>query len=106
MMYGQEKSDSSIVAMKSANKPVKAGAELMEPRGEAKGTTEWLRMRRTQCRESVSQRLDRVRQAARLKKKERFTALLHHVDTDLLLCAYLWLKRSVAAGVDGMTWAD
>ncbi len=106
MMYGQEKSDSSIVAMKSANKPVQAGAELMEPRGEAKGNTEWLRMRRTQCRESVSQRLDRVRQAAKHKKKERFTALLHHVDTDLLLSAYLWLKRSAAAGVDGMTWAD
>lgn len=50
MMYGQEKSDSSIVAMKSANKPEQAGAELMEPRGEAKGNTELLRMRRTQCR--------------------------------------------------------
>jgi RNA-directed DNA polymerase len=106
MMYGHEKSDSSIVAMKSANKPVRAGAESMEPRGEAKGNTEWLRMRRTQCRESVSQRLDRVRQAAKHKKKERFTALLHHVDTDLLLASYLWLKRSAAAGVDGMTWAD
>lgn len=105
MMDGQEKSDSPIVAKKSANKPVQAGAESMEPRGEAKGNTGWLRMRRTQSRESVTQRLDRVRQVARHKKKERFTALLHHVDTDLLLTAYFWLKRDAAAGVGGMTWA-
>jgi hypothetical protein len=65
MMYEQEKSDSLIVAMKLANKPVNAGAEPVEPREEAKGNTEKLRMRRTQSRESVLQRLDRVRQEAR-----------------------------------------
>ena len=53
MMNGQEKSDSSIVAMKPTNKPVSAGAESVEPRGEAKGNAQWLRMRRTQCRERV-----------------------------------------------------
>jgi hypothetical protein len=101
MMHEQEKSDSLIVAMKLANKPVNAGAESVEPRGEAKGNTEKLRMRRTQCRESVSQRLDRVRQVARDRKKERFTALLHHVDTDLLLTAYFGLKKNAVAGMDG-----
>ena len=106
MMNGQEKSDSSIVAEKSANKPAQAGAESMEPRGEAEGNTQWQRTCRTQCRENVSQRLERVRQAARHKKKERFTALLHHIDIDLLLTAYFWLKRNAAAGVDGVTWAD
>lgn len=106
MMHGQEKSDSPIVAMKSTNKPARAGAEPMEPRGEAKGNAQWLRTRRTQCRESVSQRLERVRQAARHRKKERFTALLHHIDIDLLLTAYFWLKRNAAAGVDGTMWAD
>ena len=25
---------------------------------------------------------------------------------DLLLCAYFWLKRNAAAGVDGVTWSD
>jgi site-specific recombinase XerD len=60
--------------MKSTNKPARAGAESMERRGEAKGNTEWLRMRRTQCRESVTQRLNRVRQAAKQRKRERFTA--------------------------------
>lgn len=98
MMNGQEKSDSSIVAEKSANTPARAGAESMEPRGQAEGNTQWQRTRRTQCRENVSQRLERVRQAARHKKEERFTALLHHIDIDLLLTAYFWLKRDSAAG--------
>jgi group II intron reverse transcriptase/maturase len=92
--------------MKPVNNPAVTGAESVERRGEAKGNTEWLRMRRTQSRESVSQRLNRVREAARRKKKERFTALLHHIDTDLLLTAYFWLKKKAAAGVDGITWAD
>ena len=37
----------------------------------------------------MSQRLDRVRNAARQRKKERFTALLHHIDFDLLLESFL-----------------
>lgn len=106
MMHGQEKSDSSIVAMKPTNKPASAGAEPVEPRGEAKGNAQWLRMRRTQCRERVYQRLERVRQAARHKKKERFTALMHHINVDLLFTAYYWLKRNAAVGVDGLKWAD
>jgi group II intron reverse transcriptase/maturase len=50
--------------------------------------------------------LERVRTAARLRKKERFTALLHHVTVDLLRDAYSWLKRDAAAGVDGVTWDE
>jgi group II intron reverse transcriptase/maturase len=54
----------------------------------------------------VTQALDRVRQAARLREKERFTALLHHVDVDRLRLAYFELKRKAAPGVDGVTWED
>jgi RNA-directed DNA polymerase len=54
----------------------------------------------------VSQALERVRQAARPRKKEKFTALLHHVDVDLLRLAFLALKRDAAPGVDGVTWQD
>jgi len=54
----------------------------------------------------VSQRLDRVRQAARQRKKERFTALFHYIDTDLLRESFFWLQRKAAAGVDGVTWQD
>ena len=45
-----------------------------------------------------------VREAAKQRKKERFTALLHHVTVDLLKDAYFWLKREAAPGVDGRTW--
>jgi RNA-directed DNA polymerase len=106
MMHGREKSDSSILVKTSGNKPALAGADLTERREEAKGNVQRLNMRRTQSRESVSQQLERVRTAARQRKKERFTALLHHVDFNLLFTAYFWLKRNAAAGVDGVTWAD
>jgi len=108
MMFEPEKSDSAIVAMKLANKTAvsKAVAELVEPRAGTKGNTEQPRTRRTQSRSSVSQRLDRVRNAARQRKKEKFTALLHHIDFDLLLESFLALKRTAAAGVDKVTWED
>ena len=108
MMFEPEKSDSAIVAMKLANKTAvsKAVAELVEPRAGTKGNTEQPRTRRTQSRCSVSQRLDRVRNAARQRKKEKFTALLHHIDFDLLLESFLALKRTAAAGVDKVTWED
>jgi len=54
----------------------------------------------------VTQALDRVRKAARLKKKERFTALLHHITVDTLQTAFYALRRKAAPGVDGMTWQD
>jgi group II intron reverse transcriptase/maturase len=54
----------------------------------------------------VSQGLDRVRHAARQRKKERFTALLHHVTIESLRDAFLALKRRAAPGVDGVTWKD
>jgi group II intron reverse transcriptase/maturase len=54
----------------------------------------------------VSQGLDRVRNAARQRKKEKFTALLHHVTVELLRDAFLALKRRAAPGVDGLTWQD
>jgi hypothetical protein len=52
----------------------------------------------------VTQALDRVRQAARQRKKEKFTALLHHLSTDLFWEAFLALKRDAAPGVDDLTW--
>jgi group II intron reverse transcriptase/maturase len=105
MMDEQEKSDPAIVAGKPANNGGRPPAEPVEPRAGAKGNTVERGTRRTPGRESVSPGLDRVRQAARERKGERFTALLHHVDVDLLRAAYGWLKRDAAAGVDGVTWA-
>ncbi len=108
MMYEPEKSDSAIVAVKLANKAAvsKAVAEPVEPRAGTKGNTQQSHTRRTQCRSSVSQRLNRVRNAARQRRCEKFTALLHHMDFDLLLESFLALKRGAAAGVDKVTWED
>jgi len=60
---------------------------------------------RTQGREGTPSALERVRQAATRDKKQRFTALLHHVyDVERLRAAYLAMKKDAAAGVDGETW--
>jgi len=106
MMHGPEKSDSAVVAMKPANKAGRPVAEWVEPRAGTEGNTGQAHTRRTQSRGSVSQGLDRVRQAAKQRKKEKFTALLHHVTVDLLRDAFLALKRRAAPGVDGVTWQD
>lgn len=104
MMHGPEKSDSSVVAVKPTNKLGRPGAETVEPREGTEGNAGKPRTRRTQSRASVSHGLDRVRQAARQRKKERFTAVFHHVTVDLLKDAYFWLRRDAAPGVDGLTW--
>ena len=106
MMHGPEKSDSAIVAVKPANKAGQPAAEWVEPRAGTEGNAGQPRTRRTQSRDSVSQGLDRVRHAARQRKKERFTALLHHVTVDLLRESFLALQRRAAPGVDGVTWED
>jgi len=54
----------------------------------------------------VSQGLAGVRQAARERKGERFTALLHHLTTELLRESFYALKREAAAGVDGVRWKE
>jgi RNA-directed DNA polymerase len=51
----------------------------------------------------VSQALVRIRQVARAKKKEKFTALFHHLSVDLLEEAFVELKENAAPGVDGLT---
>ena len=104
MMHDREKSDPATVAGKPTNKAVSTAAESVEPRAGAKGNASQQSMHRTQGRERVSQALERVRQAARQRKKEKFTALLHHVSVDLLGMAFFALKRDAAPGVDGLTW--
>src|SRR6266513_2045437 len=103
-MHDREKSDPDIVAEKPTNKAGQPAAESAEPRVGAEGNVSWQSTHRTQGRERVSQALERVRQAARQRKKEKFTALLHHVSVDLLGMAFFALKRDAAPGVDGLTW--
>ena len=104
MMHGMEKSDSAIVAEKSANKGTPVPAESMEPRAEPKGNPGGQSTRRAQDRGSVSQAADRIRQFVQREPRERLTALLHHVTVDALRWAFFELKKDAAAGADGMTW--
>ena len=55
MMYGHEKSDPAIVALKPTNKAERSAAELVEPRAGTKGNAGQLCTRWTQCRISVTQ---------------------------------------------------
>jgi group II intron reverse transcriptase/maturase len=77
----------------------------VEGRGLAEGNSPERNAYRTQGRNDAQSALERVRQAARRERKQRFTALLHHVyDVERLRAAYLALERDAAAGVDGETW--
>jgi hypothetical protein len=63
-MHGREKSDSAILATKPTNKAGRPAAEPVERRAGTNGNVEQQSTRRAQQRESVSQALSRVRQAA------------------------------------------
>jgi RNA-directed DNA polymerase len=115
MMHGHEKSDPAIVAVKPANKAEPAveqstaeptAAEPGEPRAGTKGNADQQSTCRTQSRVSVSQALDRIRKVARERKKEKFTALFHHISGELLGDAFYELKEDAAPGVDRLTWDD
>src|SRR5580700_8691054 len=106
MMHGREKSDPAIVAKKPANNAGQPAAERVERRAGTEGNAGQQSTRRAQDRESVSQALGRVRKAAKQRRKERFTALFHHINSAMLRTAFFALKRDAAAGVDGVTWQD
>ena len=105
MIDGQGKSDRTIVPKKAPNESGELGEEEREGRVLAKRNPQERDTIRTQGRAVVQSALERVRQAARRGKEEKFTALLHHIyAVDLLREAYYALKRGAAAGVDGETW--
>jgi len=105
MRNGRGKSDSSIVPAKPPNKAEEPAAEAVEGRELAKGNSPERNVLRTQSREGAPSALERVRQMARRERKQRFTALLHHIyDVERLRVAYLSIKKNAAAGVDGQTW--
>ena len=106
MMHEPEKSDPVVVAAKLANNAERSAAELVEPRTGTKGNADQQSTLRAQNRGRVSQALERVRQAARQRKKEKFTSLLHHIDPAMLRTAFYAIRRDAAPGVDGETWTD
>ena len=116
MMHGPEKSDPAIVAGKPANKTAnvlaeqsageQAVAEPVERRAGTKGNADRQSTYQTQGWTSVSQALERIRKVARERKKERFTALYHHINIELLEEAFYELQENAAPGVDRLTWKD
>src|SRR5207248_3476265 len=106
MMHGHEESDLAIVAEKPANKAERYATELAERRAGTKGNADQQSTYRTQSRVSVSQALERIRKVAKERKKERFTALFHHISIELLEQSFFELKEDAAAGVDRLTWTD
>ena len=116
MMHGAEKSDPVIVAGKRANKagqpPAERSAaapnaaEPVERRAGTKGNAGQQSRCRTQSRAGLSLELERIRQVARERKKERLTALFHHINIELLEAAFFELKEDAAPGVDRLRWKD
>src|SRR3974390_549537 len=103
-MDAGEESDEGEVPMKRSDNEGSSSAETGEGRTSPKGNGGGTAAVRTLRRDTASNGLIAVRQAARQNKSVRFTSLLHHVTTDLLKQSYLSLERDSAPGVDGVTW--
>jgi RNA-directed DNA polymerase len=105
MMDDHGKSDRLVVPTKLPNNAGRPATEAVEGSERAKGNSPERHDDRTQRRVNASDGIERVRQAARKDRKQRFTALLHHVyEVERLRSAYLALKRDAVAGIDGETW--
>jgi RNA-directed DNA polymerase len=104
--HAPEKSDHAVVPMNLSNKEEQSSAEIGEGRVWAKENIAQSNTSPTQSGKRVSQGLRGVRQAAKARKQERFTALLHHVTINLLRDSFYALKRKAAPGVDGVTWKE
>ena len=105
MMNDRGKSDRPIVPEKLPNNADNHAAEATEERGRAKGNPAKPDKRWTPSQASLPIGLERVRLAAAKDRKQRFTALLHHIyDIDRLRRAYYEVQRDAAAGIDGETW--
>ena len=99
----QEKSDCAVVPLNRPNKEGQPSAEVGEGRAQTGENIVRSHMPPTQSGTRMSQGLDGVRQAASVRKQERFTALLHHYDVEF---AAGQLLRSEAASCSGSRWHD
>ena len=105
-MHTLEKSDCAVLPVNRPNKGGQLPAEAGEGRAQMKENIDQPHMLPTQSGKSVSQGLDGVRKAARERKQERFTSLLHHLNIDLLRDSFNALQRKASPGVDGVSWQE
>ena len=101
-----EESDRAVVPVNLSNNEEHSSAEAGEERARAKENIVQSNTDPTQSGARVSQGLRGVRQVAKERRQERFTALLHHVSVNLLRDSFYALKRQAAPGVDGVTWKE
>src|SRR5215471_8945888 len=102
----QEKSDCAVLPVNQPNNEGQPSAEAGEGRAQTQENIVQSRMLPTQSGKRMSQGLSGVRKAARERKQERFTALLHHLSVGLLRAGFYALKRQASPGVDGVTWQE
>jgi RNA-directed DNA polymerase len=105
-LHISEESDHAIVPVNLSNNGEPSPAEIGEGSAGTKENAGPSSTHPTQSGVRVSQGLAGVRQAAKERKQEKFTALLHHLTLDLLRDSYYALKRQAAPGVDGVTWQE
>ena len=105
-MHGSGESYSAIVPMKRPNESQGGPQEVVEGRAPTEENTEQPNPNRTRSREIGCSGLERVRQAAKGNPQMKLTALLHHINIDLLRDSYYRLKRQAAPGVDGVEWRE
>lgn len=103
-MRENKQSDRPIGPTNYPNKARRCAAEGEEARGLTKGNADEASKDRTPSRESLPPGIERVRRSAVKEKRQRFTALLHHVTEELLSEAYYALNRKAVPGVDEVTW--
>ena len=101
-----EKSDCAVLPVNQPNKEGQPSAEVGEGRAQPKENTDQSHMPPTQSGKRMSQGLDGVRKAAKERKQERFTSLLHPPNVDLLRDSFYALQRKASPGVDGVTWQE
>ena len=105
-MHVPEKSDCVVVPVNQPNKGGQPSAEVGEGRAQTKENIVQSHMHPTQRGKRMSQGLNGVRKVAKERKQERFTALLHHLNVDLLRDSFYALQRKASPGVDGVTWQE
>src|ERR1700686_3688742 len=105
-MYVPEKSDCVVLPVNQPNKGGQPFAEAGEGRAQTRENIAQSHMHLTQSGKRMSQGLDGVRKVAKERKQERFTALLHHLNVDLLRDSFYALQRKASPGIDGVTWQE
>ena len=104
--HAPEESDHAVIPVNPLNKVESFTTEAGEGRAGAKENIVQPNTSPTQSGNRVSQGLSGVREAAKGRKRDRFTALLHHLTVGLLRDSFYALRRQAAPGVDGVRWKE